>query len=201
MKATPEELQFHERILARNDPLVWDQLATWLYPILVQDLRKRVHQGTDPVFVEASVGEAFLDYCRNPELYNPQLNSLRSFLLMAAERDLKNALALERRQTQYQVSLVSSYGTNEEQDIIDESQNLEAHIQGEELREYVLTTFTDPVDRSIAELILDGIRSSEPYINLLGLDGLSRSEQVKQVKNHKERIKRHLRRIGEHFDE
>jgi RNA polymerase sigma-70 factor (ECF subfamily) len=153
------------------------------------------------MFVEVSVGEAFLNYCEKPERYDPQIISLRSFLLMAAERDLKNALALERRQTQYQVSLVSSYGTNEEQDIIDESQNLEAHVQSEELREYVLTTFTDPVDKSIAELILDRVRSSEPYISLLGLDGLPQSEQVKQVRRHKDRIKRRLRRIGEHFNE
>lgn len=201
MKATPEELQFHQRILARNDPIAWDQLATWLYPILVQDLRKRVHQGTDPVLTEEAIGEAFLNYCRNPERYNPQLNSLRSFILKEAEYDLKNALARERRQTQYQVSLVSPYDTNEEQDIIDESQDLDAHVQGEELREHILSTFTDPVDRNIAKLILDRVRSPELYINLLQLDGLSRSEQAKQVKRHKDRIKWHLRRIGEHFDE
>lgn len=201
MKATPEELQFHQRILARNDPIVWDQLATWLYPTLVQDLRRRVHQATDPALVEEAVGEAFLNYCRSPERYNPQLISLRSFLLMEAEHDLRNALARERRQTQYQVSLVSSYSVNEELDIIDESQDLDAHIQGEELREHILGTFTDPVDRGIAELILDRIRSSEPYIDLLKLDGLPRSEQKEQVKRHKDRIKWHLRRIGEHFDE
>ncbi len=201
MKATPKELQFHQRILARNDPIAWDQLAVWLYPALVQDLRKRVHQGTDPMLVEEAVGEAFLNYCRNPKRYNPQLISLRSFLLMEAEHDLKNALARERRQTQYQVSLVAPYDTNEEQDIIDKSQDLDAHIQGEELREHILGTFTDSVDRSIAELILDRIRSSEPYINLLELDGLPRSEQAKQVKRHKDRIKWHLRRIGEQIDE
>ncbi len=201
MKATPEEYQFHQRILARNDPIAWDQLAIWLYATLVQDLRKRVHQETDPVLVEEAVGEAFLNYCRHPERYNPQLISLRSFLLMEGEHDLKNALARERRQTQYQVSLASLYDTNEDQDIIDESQNLDAHIQGEELREHILSTFTDPVDRSIAELILDRIRSPEPYINLLKLDGLQKSEQAKQVKRHKDRIKWHLRRIGEHFDE
>ncbi len=201
MKATPEEPQFHQLILARNDPIVWDQLAVWLYPILVQDLRKRVYQETDPVLVEEAVGEAFLNYCRNPEKYNPQLISLRSFLLMEAEHDLKNALARERRQTQFQISLVSPSNTNEEQDIIDESQDLEAHIQGKELREHILSTFTNPVDRSIAELILDRVRSPEPYINLLEPSGLSRSEQAKQVKRHKDRIKWHLRRIGEHFDE
>jgi DNA-directed RNA polymerase specialized sigma24 family protein len=201
MKATPEELQFHQRIMARNDPIVWDQLATWLYPILVQNLRKRVHQEIDPVLAEEAVGEAFLNYCRNPERYNPQLNSLRGFILKEAEYDLKNALARERRQTQYQVSLVSPYDTNEEQDIIDESQDLEAHVQGKELREHILSIFTNPVDRNIAELILDRIRSPEPYIDLLDLDGLPRSEQTKQVKRHKDRIKWHLRGIGEHFDE
>src|SRR5690242_20529705 len=105
---------------------------------------------------------------------------------MEAEHDLRNALARERRQTQYQVSLVSSYSVNEELDIIDESQDLDAHIQGEELREHILGTFTDPVDRGIAELILDRIRSSEPYIDLLKLDGLPRSEQKEQVKRHKD---------------
>jgi RNA polymerase sigma factor (sigma-70 family) len=201
MKATPEELEFHQRLLARNDPLIWDQHATWLYTILVQDLRRRVHQGTDPALVETAVGEAFLNYCAKPERYNPQLISLRSFLLMEAEHDLRNALARERRRKQYQVSLASLYETDEEKDIIDESQDLDAQIQSEELREYILSAFADPVDRSIVELILDRVRSLEPYVNLLGLDGLPRSEQAKQVKRRKDRIKWHLRRIGEQFDE
>lgn len=201
MKATAEELQFHQRILARNDPIVWDQLATRLYPILVQELTNRMYQGTDSMLIEEAVGEAFLNYCQNPSRYNPSLSTLKSFLLMEAEHDLKNALARERRQTQYQVPLGSSYNDGVEQDIIDESQDLDAHVQVNELRERILRVFTDPLDKGIAELLLDRVRSAEPYIRLLGLDGLPDSEQKKQVKRHKDRIKWHLRRIGEHFDE
>ena len=62
MKATIQEFDFHQRILARDDPIAFAALAEWLYNPLVQDVRKRAGIDADPVLVEEAVGEALLNY-------------------------------------------------------------------------------------------------------------------------------------------
>ncbi len=46
MKATVEEYDFHQRILARDDPVAFAALAEWLYNPLVQDVRRRLQEMT-----------------------------------------------------------------------------------------------------------------------------------------------------------
>lgn len=56
MKATIQEYDFHQRILARDDPIAFAALADWLYNPLVQDVRKRAGINADPMLVEEADG-------------------------------------------------------------------------------------------------------------------------------------------------
>src|SRR5207248_6874504 len=105
MKATVEEYDFHQRMLARDDPIAFAALAEWLYNPLVHDVYKRAGINADPVLVEEAVGQALLDYHDTPERYDPDRGSLRSYLVMVAYRDSQNAHAREHRLMAHQISL------------------------------------------------------------------------------------------------
>ena len=56
--------------------------------------------------------------------------------------------------------------------------------------------FADPMDLRLLTLILEGERSTERFARILGLCGLPVKEQRRQVKRHKDRIKKRLERYG-----
>lgn len=201
MKATPEEYAFHCRMLDPDDPVAFAALAEWLYDDLVRETGRRAGGGADPVLVEEAVGQALLSYNDAPERYDPERAPLRGYLVMAAYGDYRNAVAKEARRTSGRVSL--SDETDTEQDLADDRQNIEAvldRIEAEALWEAVAAAFPDPTDRQIVTLLINRVRSYEPYSKVLGLTNLPDDEQRKQVKRAKDRIAKRLRRIGQKLD-
>lgn len=195
MKATIQEYDFHQRILARDDPIAFAALAEWLYNPLVQDVRKRAGINADPVLVEEAVGEALLNYHDAPEKYDPSRVSLRSYLSMAAYRDFQNAWVKENRQTKYQISLFDPAlqkceiaGSQETAEVI------EHELRVEELWKLIAEIFPDSTERRIVTLILNKVRSPEPYAQALGLSDVSHDDQLRQIRLVKYRITRRLRR-------
>lgn len=190
MKATSQEYDFHQQILTRENPIAFAALAEWLYHPLVQDVYKRAGINADPILVEEAVGQALLDYHDTPERYDPYRASLRSYLVMAAYRDFQNAQAKERRVTEHQVSLSDPAL----QEPVGSQEAIESHLQVEELWGLINETFPDPTERRIVTLIVNKVRSPEPYARVLGLNNLPPEEQLRQVRLVKYRITRRLRR-------
>lgn len=196
MKATPEELVLHQRLLMK-DQLAAVELANLLYDPLVRSVRDRVDRTTDSDFVEDAVVEALMSYVDAPEKYNPQKSTLKGYLTMIAHRDVKNALSKEYRRSRLHISL--SNPAVQENDIIDTTQNADVHLHEqaiEDVWERINELFPDPIDRKIADLILHQVRPPEPYIEAMSLGGLPRSEQLQRVRRAKDRISRHIRRKG-----
>jgi RNA polymerase sigma-70 factor, ECF subfamily len=70
-------------------------------------------------------------------------------------------------------------------------------LRGEaDLMERILNTFTNPRDRELVRLILDGERKTTAYSAILGLQSLEMLEQRRVVKQHKDRLTQRLRRLG-----
>jgi hypothetical protein len=195
MKATAQEYDFHQRILARDDPVAFAALAEELYHPLVQDVRRRAGSNSDSALVEESVGQALLDYHDRPERYDPLRASLQSYLAMAAYRDFQNAQAKEQRITAHQVSLFDpafqAQSPTQSQEI---AEIIESQLQVEELWHLINQSFPDLTERRIVTLLINDIRSPEPYARVLGLTDLSSEEQLRQVQLAKYRITRRLRR-------
>src|SRR6266516_7842275 len=192
MKATAEEYDFHQRILARDDPVAFAALAEWLYNPLVQDVRRRAGSHADPALVEEAVGEALLDYHDSPMRYIPNRASLRSYLAMAAYRDFQNAFAKEHRVSGRQVSLFDP--AFREQDIVGSQEMIDSQLHEEELWQRIDKVFPDPTERRIVMLILNKTRSPEPYAQALGLCDLPYDERIREVRRVKYRITKRLRR-------
>lgn len=195
MKATIQEFDFHQRILARDDPIAFAALAEWLYNPLVQDVRKRAGINADPVLVEEAVGEALLNYHDAPEKYDPSRISLRSYLIMAAYRDFQNAWIKENRQTKYQISLFDpAFQKSEIAGSQETAEVIEHELRVEELWKFIDELFPDSTERRIVTLILNKVRSPEPYAHALGLSDVSHDDQLRQIRLVKYRITRRLRR-------
>lgn len=199
MKATVEEYDFHQRILARDDPIAFAAFAEMFYDSLLQDVRRRAGSGVDAILVEEAVGEALLDYHDSPERYDPRRASLQSYLSMAAYRDFQNAAAKERRVTGRQVSLFDP--AFQEQDIVESQETIDSQLQEEKLWQLIDQVFPDPTERRVVMLILNKTRSPEPYAQVLGLCDLPYDERIREVRRVKYRITKRLRRgIAQQLD-
>ncbi len=199
MKATAEEYDFHQRILARDDPIAFAAFAELLYNSLVQDVRRRAGPRADPMLIEEAVGEALLDYHDSPMRYDPKRSSLRSYLAMAAHRDFQNATAKEHRVSGRQVSLFDP--AFREQDIVGNQETVDSQMQEEELWQRIDEVFPDPIERRIVTLILNKTRSPEPYAQTLGLCDLPYNERIREIRRVKYRITKRLRRrIAQQLD-
>ncbi len=211
MRATLEEFAFHQRLLAGNDPIVSAELAEWLYESLVRETYARACAGAaggavwiDPALVEEAVGEALLRYIEAPERYDPERAPLQRYLVMAAYRDFQNMSEKEARRAGPQRYLSLLVTEQEDQDIADEQQEIDhiiGRIDAERLWQIIEEHFPDPTEQQIVALIVDRVRSVQPYAQLLGLTHLSADEQAAEVRRAKDRIKRRLRRIGENLNE
>jgi hypothetical protein len=77
---------------------------------------------------------------------------------------------------------------------VEDQEEIESQIEVENLWHLIDEVFPDPIKRRIVTLILNKIRSPEPYAQLLQLDHLSEGERARQVRLVKYRITRKLRR-------
>src|SRR5437868_4633421 len=97
MRATPQEMAFHTRVMSSEDPTAFAELCEWLYARLVAETKARAGADADPIVVEEAVGQALLNYEQRPEQYNPEKMGLERYLIMAAHRDFQNAMDKELR--------------------------------------------------------------------------------------------------------
>ncbi len=194
MKATAQEYDFHQRILACNDPVAFAELAEWLYVPLVQDVQQRARDHADPTLVEEAVGQALLDYHDAPARYDPNRASLHIYLTMAAYRDYQNAQAKEQRTQAHQISLFDPTLQESVESLESLAETIASKAQAEELWRFIQELFRDPLEWRIVMLIINGVRALEPYAQILGIGDVPHEEQIEQIKLVKYRITRRLRR-------
>ncbi len=206
MRATAEEYAFHQRILD-GDPIAFAELAEQLYVELVRRSlarARRTYPHADPVLAEEAVGQALLDYNDHPERFDPHRSSLPEYLVMAAFRDFENLHAKEARRTSPTVSIFGDAPlaeTLEDSTQQQEIEELPSDLRARDLLSGVVSAFTDPRERQIAMLIINQVRATEPYAQVLGIMNLSADERAREVKRVKDRIAKRMRRMGDSLDE
>ena len=186
----------HERLL-EGDPVAPAELITAVFDSLVLHLRKK-HPGVDDLeLLYDSVTDALFAYVKEPRKFDPSKRGLFGYLQMSAERDLLNLLA-KRDRRGYREEVVDDV------ELLAPDGNIEleilARLDAERLREEIAQLFPDPRDRRVVDLMIDGERSTEAFVETLELGGESMIEQRRQVKRAKDRVKkmvvRHFRRSG-----
>ena len=96
--ASSEELELHQRLVSGDETAsadLFDRYMNWLVDVLSAH-HSRIADYDETLILDA-VTDALFDYIRRPDIYKPELKSLRNFLHMAATGDLKNAWRKTRR--------------------------------------------------------------------------------------------------------
>ena len=179
--------RFHQE-LVNGDHLAPSKIAELFLPLLARALHRKFHNISDPHLVDIAVADALLSYLTNPQKFDSSRGSLFTYLWVASQGDLLNRLQQERKHTSRKVDEkvveLQSYAT------------VILLLSEETLRvkEEVNAIITDAGDRAVVALMLDGIRETTAYAEILDLKDKPLEEQALLVKRTKDRIKAALRR-------
>jgi RNA polymerase sigma-70 factor, ECF subfamily len=189
------ERKLHKRLL-NGDVTASAEIAERLLFSVIRLLRYRYQDLDDPHLVDMAVHQAFISYFYHPQRYNPAKSSLTTYLLMSADGDLRNFI--HNHKFLFQLSMDTSNGDDEEQAIVvADDFDLETEVLNRlstvwpRLRDYL----PDPVEREVVWLMLDNIRETAIYADVLGLQDVPATEQQAIVKRHKDRLRKKLRRL------
>jgi RNA polymerase sigma-70 factor (ECF subfamily) len=198
--AQPDDASLVER-LTRRDPTAPADLAE----IYLQDINSalaRRHPEVDSSIPTTAAIDAILDFAEHPERFDPSRSSLRRYLLMAGEGDLRNALRAEARHRKRRapvdvVEQAAATGNIEEtalgagDPVGDE---VVTRIVAHEARRRLAELTPSKVERAAMELLITGERRTDPYAELLGIAHLPAVERRRQVKRLKDRLTKRLQR-------
>ena len=141
--------------------------------------------------------DLILDLAQRPEQYDPHRLSLSAYLLMAAKRDVLNAIQREQRRAGRtapleDVELQLPARNNEYAGGADPADAVvRAAADAEVARELAGLSATD---REVVQLMMDGERRNDVFAGVLGLHGRPELEQRREVKRTKDRLKKWLQR-------
>lgn len=195
----------HERLLS-GDPIASAELARAYLEPLVRHLRRRHPEVNDETLLWDAATDAVLDYADNPSSFDPNMSGLFGYLKMASHRDLLNVLEKERRRrtSERSASLraveLSPGGGKElqrDEDIESVGERTEQDEQrSRQVMEKVYGALPDPRDRRMLELMMDEVRETEAFAEVLDIRDRGEAEQRRMVKRHKDRIKKRVQRLG-----
>jgi RNA polymerase sigma-70 factor, ECF subfamily len=187
--------EIHERLLA-GDVTAPAELVEALLERLLHRLTKKYPKLGDPDLLCDAVTDALMSYIKRPAQFDPAKRTLMGFLVMAAEGDLRNALAKAKRRRQKEIPLKDvelkvAAGNSEL-----EEENSDTELEREKLRQALPVIFEDPKDLAMVELMMFGERTTGAFAEVLKLQHLPAEQQRREVKRHKDRLKKRLERYG-----
>ncbi|WDO13958.1 hypothetical protein MH928_04475 [Flavobacterium sp. WW92] len=199
-KANNKEIELHN-LIKNKDDLALAKLYDLYSESLVAIIKSKYQQASkrDYLFAEEAVTEALFGYYRNPDTFNPELNTLKGFLEMAAKRDMQNILDREKNHLAKEhspedVELDETYWNRiTRNNNIPDSDLINSELLGKielELEKH----FDNQKDIQIAKMILSGERETRAFSEILKINTLTIEEQRTEVKKVKDRIKKVLER-------
>jgi DNA-directed RNA polymerase specialized sigma24 family protein len=192
----------HLRIL-HEDVTAFAELCDLALPHLVEYLGK-YFPGQDTFMHETVAIDCLLDYQSRAKQYDLEKISLYAYLRMAARRDMLNAIEkanrLESRLTDIDhpavQGLVSEPDAQAESSEIDEWLLEHTDLSLSEIIN-ALNDDLDEYEKKVLMLMLEGVRESENYVSILGVEKYDKETQQKAVKRAKDRLMKKLRRFGQ----
>jgi hypothetical protein len=194
------QLDVHRRILER-DPIAFPQLCEQALPHLVRVLENEYPQ-VDSHLIASVIHDLLLSYDANPGIYDPSKAMLFAFLRMSARDDLKNALDKQMRRERHLVDLeqpgvelgeLARYTEQEDFDLADWLKEFTDRSPEDVIAD--LLTHFNPVEQRALMLMMEGVRETAQYVDIMGITGLDEVSQAREVKRLKDRINKRIRRF------
>ena len=180
----------HDRLLNRKDDRVTAEIAELFLPLLVSDLKKHYSNLSDLQLIESVAIDTLMTYFERPWKFDPTKRSLIGYLYMDADGDLRNIL----RQQQISFALrpqIPEHVMNAIEADADPEQTL---LEGSSpLVRRVLEYVPDATDRRLLLLMMDGVRETAEYAEVLGIQDLPPEKQARIVKRNKDRLKKSVK--------
>lgn len=187
----------HHRLTA-GDLTASAEIAELYLPIVTDRLVRIFPHVDDAHLLDTAVEDAILNYIEKPSQYNTEKLKLESYLVMSAKWDLINLLASQKTDSLVNLAeIVELLDDDLEQGIeLIDSQDVEEIVSNRlSLTWKKLQSFLpDLVDQEMTLAMMEGIRETEVYAEILGVGELSVEEQRQIVKRNKDRIKKVLTR-------
>jgi DNA-directed RNA polymerase specialized sigma24 family protein len=188
-------------LLLNGDPTAPARIVERYLDRLIERLSARFPNVPD--LVEDAVSQALTAYVMTPHIYNPDLSPLFNFLYMAADRDLRNLWAAEKRRLKHEPVELDADDADVALNVsgaeysVDETANPDRlDLDQDELKARIQQVLPDPRDQEMLALMVEGERRTAAFAQILGITSLPPAEQRAVVKRHKDRIKQRLRRAG-----
>lgn len=201
-RITDEDIQLgnelHLHLLAGALIATSEIAEIFLTPLVDQFKQVFQHVG-DPHLVETMVIDALVDYFERPQQFDPRRGNLYAYLYIKAKSDILNALKptkldqsiiplaelveLDDDQTVYGVELAEDMDI--EQLVTNQLSPVWSRIAG---------IIPDKTDQQLVHLMMSGARETQLFAQVLGIDNLPADEQARQVKQHKDRLKKVIQR-------
>lgn len=196
----PDEIadDLYHRLCA-GDPVAPSEFCERYLPRLMSDRRWVLPGIRDEHMIEEAAERAVLSFVQHPERYDPTRSKIMSYLRMAAKGDLINLINRESRHANRRAPIdaveLQPPARNDEHDAPDLPGNVSQELLMRRLRE----ALPDSRDQEAVRLMLDGVRETGAYTRVYGLGNLSLEEQRRQVKRHKDRLDKVMKRLGKRF--
>lgn len=199
-----DERLLHERLLS-GDMTAPEEAARKYLPLIEAHVAARAwniyHIKDRELIWNATVDAVLLDYILHPARFDPSKSGLLGYLKRAAERDLINELAKNRRQQRgedlYGDVEEGIRGRNKPSELARIMRNAEEETVSriQQQRDTAAATNADNErDSALLRLMVDGERSTSKFAVVLGIEALPVAEQRRIVKQHKDRLKVQLKR-------
>lgn len=194
-----DALCLHRRLLERDPVGPADFAAAFLKPLIAW--LQTTHAGVDPMACEEAADEAIVGLLNNPTAYDPDRLGVEAFLRMAAQRDLLNLLRKERRHHRNRRDLKVVEHASADGKYLMREDDPSLPLQIEEAKEHrtppdaLWQPLTD-VERRFWEQMEQGEWRTPAFAIILGITHLPASEQRREVKRVKDRLKKRLERSG-----
>jgi len=186
--------RLHQRLLAGSLTASSETAELFLRP-LIKSLTGEFKQPGDPHLIDSAVEDALINYFEHPEKFDPARSSLFIYLRIRARTYLLNSLS-QRGNPNKVVELREAETVQqvEEQNEPDAEASLVSRAVQTEIMQQVQKYITDPLDLRIVALMVEGVRDTATYAEMLGISDHPLAEQRKTVKQHKDRIKKIIER-------
>lgn len=190
--------ELHARLLAGTSVTVTSELAEVFLPLLIRSLQGEFWNLSDQHLIDTAAEDALMGYFATPARFDPQRAGLFTYLRWRARSRLLNLLDQEKssaaEEKVVEVAAAEAVYQMTGQAVPDLEDALAQREADATTLHKLHAIITDPVDRELLKLMLEGVRETARYAALLGVTTLSLAEQTSLIKRHKDRLKKTIQR-------
>lgn len=194
--------EHQHRLVVQANATAFAELCEIALPHLTQFLRRQYPTYDNSDHDETAI-DTLLAYHSRPQKFDPGKLSLFAYLRMAARRDFLNKIDRHNRHNRRLLdidnpaiqSIMPNQQSLEENFVVDAWLSQHTSLSQEEFID-ALNSLLDATDQKVFSLLLDGVRETEVYAEVMGLDGENIQVQQQEVKRAKDRVIKKLQRSG-----